>query len=51
MQFIETILPGAFIVEIDRLADERGFFARTWCAREFYEHELPSVIKQTSTSG
>ncbi|HED36476.1 MAG TPA: dTDP-4-keto-6-deoxy-D-glucose epimerase [Gammaproteobacteria bacterium] len=50
MQFTETILPGAFIVEIDRLIDERGFFARTWCSQEFSEHGLPSVIKQTSTS-
>jgi dTDP-4-dehydrorhamnose 3,5-epimerase len=50
VQFIETILPGAFVIEIDRLADERGFFARTWCSREFSEHGLPSDIKQTSTS-
>ena len=50
MHFIETILPGAYIVEIDRLVDERGFFARTWCSREFSEHGLPSDIKQTSTS-
>ena len=50
VQFIETILPGAFVIEIDRLTDERGFFARTWCSREFYEHGLPSDIKQSSTS-
>ena len=50
MQFIKTILPNAFIIEIDRLTDERGFFARTWCSREFSEHGLPADIKQTSTS-
>lgn len=34
MIFNETKLPGAFIVEPQRLEDERGFFARTWCQRE-----------------
>ena len=50
MRFVETILPGAYIIEIDRLVDERGFFARTWCTKEFSDHGLPSGIKQTSTS-
>ena len=50
MRFIKTRLPGAFILEIEKLKDERGFFARTWCSREFSEHGLPSDIKQTSTS-
>ncbi len=34
MQFVETKLKGAFIIEIQRLEDERGFFARSWCHRE-----------------
>jgi dTDP-4-dehydrorhamnose 3,5-epimerase len=34
LQFIETKLKGAFIIEIQRLEDERGFFARSWCQRE-----------------
>lgn len=34
MQFIETKLKGAFIIDIERLEDERGFFARSWCQRE-----------------
>lgn len=50
VRFIDTPLPGAYIVEIDRLEDERGFFARTWCSKEFAEHGLPAEIKQTSTS-
>lgn len=50
MKFIETLLPGAIIIEIDRMVDERGFFARTWCAKEFSDHGLPPEIKQTSTS-
>ena len=38
MKFIETELKGAFIVEPERLKDERGFFARTWCKKEFEQH-------------
>lgn len=50
MKFINTNLPGAFVIEIERLVDERGFFARTWCTKEFSEHGLPSKIEQASTS-
>jgi dTDP-4-dehydrorhamnose 3,5-epimerase len=34
MRFTQTKLKGAFIVEAERLEDERGFFARSWCERE-----------------
>jgi dTDP-4-dehydrorhamnose 3,5-epimerase len=34
MRFTETKLKGAFIIELERLEDERGFFARSWCERE-----------------
>lgn len=34
MIFTETKLPGAYSIELQRLEDERGFFARTWCQRE-----------------
>ena len=34
MKFIETNLKGAYIVELKKLEDERGFFARSWCQRE-----------------
>lgn len=46
MKFIETKLPGAFIIEIDRLGDNRGFFARAYCQREFEEHGLKPTIAQ-----
>lgn len=46
MRFIETKLPGAYIVEIDRIEDERGFFARGWCAEEFRRHSLNPDILQ-----
>jgi len=40
MIFTETKLNGAFVIEPERLEDERGFFARTWCQREFAAHGL-----------
>ena len=40
--FTETPLAGAFILELERREDERGFFARTWCQREFEAHGLES---------
>jgi len=44
MKFIETRLKGAFIIEPERLEDERGFFARTFCQKEF--EELHPWLKQ-----
>jgi dTDP-4-dehydrorhamnose 3,5-epimerase len=35
MQFIPTIFAGAYLIEPTRISDERGFFARTYCANEF----------------
>ncbi|HEX6958878.1 MAG TPA: dTDP-4-dehydrorhamnose 3,5-epimerase [Ferrovibrio sp.] len=35
MKFREVGLSGAFLIDIERRSDERGFFARTWCRREF----------------
>ncbi len=40
MIFTELPLPGAFVIEPERRADERGFFARTWCRREFADHGI-----------
>jgi dTDP-4-dehydrorhamnose 3,5-epimerase len=40
MKFIETQLKGAFLIEPEPLEDERGFFARTWCRKEFEKHGL-----------
>jgi dTDP-4-dehydrorhamnose 3,5-epimerase len=48
--FVPTALPGAFIVEPDRREDERGFFARTWCAHEFEAHGLNPRLVQCSIS-
>jgi dTDP-4-dehydrorhamnose 3,5-epimerase len=48
--FTETSLSGAFVIEPEPFADERGFFARTWCQREFAERGLETRIAQCSTS-
>jgi dTDP-4-dehydrorhamnose 3,5-epimerase len=48
MIFSETRLRGAFIIDLDRHADERGFFARAFCQQEFERRGLKSVIAQAS---
>ncbi|NWJ96738.1 MAG: dTDP-4-dehydrorhamnose 3,5-epimerase [Chloroflexi bacterium] len=50
MIFNETRLKGAFILEPKLLEDERGFFARTWCEREFEEHGLNPRLVQCNIS-
>src|SRR5262245_1493075 len=40
VRFQELPLTGAFLIEPERKADERGFFARTWCRREFEAHGI-----------
>jgi dTDP-4-dehydrorhamnose 3,5-epimerase len=50
VKFTPTPIPGAFLVEIEPIEDERGFFARTWCAREFEAAGLSSVCVQRSVS-
>jgi dTDP-4-dehydrorhamnose 3,5-epimerase len=50
MRFTETRLEGAFIIDVERREDERGFFARTFCAREFAEHGLNTNFVQCHTS-
>jgi|SRR5579859_6727914 len=46
MLFKETVLQGAFIIEVDPRRDDRGFYARTWCRREFEAHGLQSNFVQ-----
>ena len=50
MKYTETKLKGAFIVEIEKLTDDRGFFARSWCQKEFEAHGLTSGILQVNVS-
>ena len=50
MEFTETKLKGAFVIDIKRLEDERGFFARTFCKKEFEEHGLNPDLVQANLS-
>ena len=50
MIFTETRLPDAFVIDPEPYADERGLFARTFCAREFAEHGLDATTVQCNVS-
>ena len=50
MIFHETKLAGAFIVELERRSDERGFFARSFCAEEFRKHGIQFQPVQANIS-
>ena len=50
MKFIETLLKGACIVEIEQLTDDRGFFGRSWCRKEFEAHGLTAIVVQANVS-
>ncbi len=46
MVFKETRLKGAFIIELEKIVDGRGFFSRVWCQKEFQAHGLnPNVVQ------
>jgi dTDP-4-dehydrorhamnose 3,5-epimerase len=48
--FRETKLPGAFVIELQKHEDERGFFARSWCQKEFEAHGLNPRTVQCNVS-
>jgi dTDP-4-dehydrorhamnose 3,5-epimerase len=50
MIFTKTNLEGAFVIEIQKLEDERGFFARAFCQREFQENGLNPNMAQCNIS-
>jgi dTDP-4-dehydrorhamnose 3,5-epimerase len=50
MTFTETPLAGAFIIDIARLEDERGFFARTWSADELTKRGLDATVVQCNVA-
>jgi dTDP-4-dehydrorhamnose 3,5-epimerase len=50
MKFHETHVAGAFTIEPEPHADDRGSFARVFCQREFAEHDLEPRIVQTNLS-
>jgi len=50
MKFVKTPLQGVFILELEKIEDDRGFFARSFCQEEFTSHNLDPVIKQCNIS-
>jgi dTDP-4-dehydrorhamnose 3,5-epimerase len=50
MIFTESPLPGAFLVDMAPIADERGFFARAYCDQEFAAKGLSTELRQCSVS-
>lgn len=50
MIFEPTPLPGAFVITPERLRDERGFFARTFCRKDFEAHGLNPDVAQCNIS-
>src|ERR1700752_3756179 len=50
MKFIPTDLPGAYLIEPEPITDNRGFFARSFCQREFKEHGLKDYFVQCNIS-
>jgi len=50
MIFTESPLAGAYCVDIEQASDDRGFFARSYCAQEFVRHGLAATTQQCSVS-
>lgn len=50
MIFTETYLKGAYVIDVQKLIDERGFFGRLWCQDEFERHGLNVNIVQSNVS-
>jgi dTDP-4-dehydrorhamnose 3,5-epimerase len=50
MIFTETKLKGAFVIDLEKRGDDRGFFARVFCRNEFEAHGLNSFVAQANTS-
>jgi len=50
MIFTETKLPGAFVIDLERFEDERGFFALSWSEKAFNEHGLDPRLVECNVS-
>jgi dTDP-4-dehydrorhamnose 3,5-epimerase len=50
MVFTETALPGAFVIDLERREDSRGYFARAFCQHELAAHGLKPVIAQANVA-
>jgi dTDP-4-dehydrorhamnose 3,5-epimerase len=50
MIFRETDLDGVVVIDLEKIEDERGYFARTWCWKEFFDAGLETTFVQCSVS-
>ena len=50
MKFDPAPLAGAYLVDLERIEDDRGFFARSFCMKEFEERALKSCVAQCNVS-
>ena len=50
MIFSETKLKGAYVIDLQKFADDRGFFARAWCSKEFADHGLIPQFVQANNA-
>jgi dTDP-4-dehydrorhamnose 3,5-epimerase len=50
MQFSKTKLDGAYVIDLERREDSRGFFARAFCQKEFAAHGLKPLIAQANVA-
>src|SRR5690606_4982981 len=50
MRFEPTPIPGVFVIDVEPIRDERGFFARTWCRERFAEHGITTPLAQCNIS-
>jgi dTDP-4-dehydrorhamnose 3,5-epimerase len=46
--FKETTLSGAYVIEPEKIGDDRGYFARVWCKKELQQHGLKGDIAQSN---
>jgi dTDP-4-dehydrorhamnose 3,5-epimerase len=50
MVFTETKLKGAYLIDLERREDSRGYFARAFCQKEFEAHALKPIIAQANVA-
>ncbi|MGI6685193.1 MAG: dTDP-4-dehydrorhamnose 3,5-epimerase [Bacillota bacterium] len=50
MRFEETAISGAYLIHLEKHEDDRGFFARTWCKKEFAGQGLSEDLVQANIS-
>ncbi len=50
MRFTEASIPGAYLIDLEKRGDDRGFFARAFCEQEFASHQLVSRFVQVNNS-